>query len=499
MACRAERRLRVSCPQGSKEIVLEPNVRWTDALSQLAEAFGLTATPVVKAGFPPVTIGDTRATVGDIFEPGPSRVILVSPTPAQIIERSSDPPASTEVAVEDAPHLQDISQDCLERILLALPVPALLHLLASCRHMRAAVRAACTAGFTFAAPVRIGTPLTQELVPVQSYTTRGVRIGNTLHDYHYEYELRGATLSLPRHAVRLPTGTLLVAQGFSSRKGGMQNLRALPSSADEEPFDFDYDFRRAHPSKLLKSQAPCALAAGAGVVCVLEGDEGYPVQLRDASTGEVVLRIRRELVGQAIGVACHGDELLVARQNENARTADGRWVPGNAVCTFSTRDGRELRSWSVEGQEDVVLRDFGLVTVAGACCVALLTTHYKTEGTWHMLICNRTTGEVLRRWEWPDPVTRPVSVCGDSAGILYATECDRRATRSCGIRALTTNGTPLAKMQLSSKCIGPRLSCDDQGRVYACSVEGFVLQLELELVRAEECERELTEKRSCFS
>ena len=393
---------------------------------------------------------------------------------------------------DDAVRLQDISLDCLEQMLLLLPVTALLHLLASCRHMRDAVRAACRHGFAFAEPVRIGTPLTQELLRTST------RRGDTLHDYHYEYELWGDTLSLPRHAVRLPTGTLLVAQGFSSRKGGVQNLRALPSSAATSSaaelscYDFDYNFRRAHPSKLLKSQAPFALAAGAGVVCVLEGDsdEGHPVQLRDASTGEVVLRLRRELVGQAIGVACHGEELLVARQNENARTADGRWVPGNAVCTFSIRDGRELRSWSVDGgQEDVVLRDFGLVTVAGARCVALLTTHYSSEGAWHMLICDRVTGEVLRRWQWPEPDTRPVSICGDSAGILYATECDRRkATRNCGIRALTTDGTLLATMELSSECMGPRLSCDEEGRVYACSVKGYVLQLHLQLqVRDVEC------------
>lgn len=167
-------------------------------------------------------------------------------------------------------------------------------------------------------------------------------------------------------------------------------------------------------------------------------------------------------------------------------------MPGNAVCTYSIRDGRELRSWSVDsGQDDVVLRDFGLVTVAGFRCVALLMTPHGAPPlqpaapeaeTWRVLICDRTTGEVLRRWEWADPVTRPVSICGDSAGILYATECDRRkATRGCGIQALTTDGTPLARIKLSSKCMGSRLSCDDQGRVYACSVEGYVLQLQLQL------------------
>ena len=314
------RRLRVSCPhKGSEDIVFESTDRWTDALWRIAEVFGLKVKPIVKAGFPPVVVEDTEATcVGDIFEPGPSRVILVTSIPPPATEHSigplAPPPAApTEAATagEDALRLQDMSLDCLGQIFLTLPVSALLRLLASSRQLRDAVRAARTAGFAFAEPpVRIGTPLSQELVPIQTKVTPR---GSTLYDHQYEHELRDATLSLPRHAVRLHDDTLLVAQGFSSRKGGVQNLRALPSSSAEEPYDFDYNFRRVHPSKLLKSQAPFALAAGAGVVCVLEGDERHPVQLRDAGTGEVVLRLRRALVGQAIGVACHGEELLVAR------------------------------------------------------------------------------------------------------------------------------------------------------------------------------------------
>ena len=147
-----------------------------------------------------------------------------------------------------------------------------------------------------------------------------------------KYGLSGAQLHSPRHAIRLESSSLLVAQKFASQKGGRQCLRLLEhvpaplracnatcSAACLQSCgsDFDNNMHLVPPPLLLKAHSPIALAAtdcltvcasltgdvgsdaisdagsqrGAGSQRIFVAEEGADerVEMRDATSGEVIV------------------------------------------------------------------------------------------------------------------------------------------------------------------------------------------------------------------